>query len=97
MKLDIWDTDGHDNSNYKLYLQNSSVIILVFGLDSPSSFKELNNYKENVDDYTNNHPIIIIVGNKSDLEYERRVAYDELCEKAADLGVEHFYEVSCLD
>ena len=83
--------------DYERWIKNSSAVFLVFGLDSPSSFKELDNYKESVDNYTNNDPIIIIVGNKSDLENERRVAYDELCEKAADLGVEHFYEVSCLD
>ena len=61
------------------------------------SFEALNNLKEIVDNYANNHPIIIIVGNKSDLENERRVTYDDACEKAADLGVEHFYEISCLD
>ena len=83
--------------DYERWIKNSSAVFLVFGLDSPSSSKELDNYKENVDDYTNNHPIIIIVGNKSDLECERCVTYDDLLDKAEDLGVRHFYEVSCLD
>ena len=43
---------------------------------------------------TNPNVIKMIVGNKCDLDNERRVNFDELIELASNLNIESYYETS---
>ena len=68
MKLDIWDTVGMEEYSAfnKNLLRNAKVVIIVFALDSPSSFKSIYNYIEMAFECADD-PIIVLVGNKMDL------------------------------
>ena len=96
MKLEIWDTPGLEeyrsmNTNI---LSNTRVVLIVCSFDEVSPWKSIDYHLSSVKKFADD-PIIIIVVNKSDLENERSFTYDDFCEKAADLGVENVYKISC--
>ena len=81
-KLNIWDTTGQEKYHAitNLFIKGAGVVILVYSIDSLSSFKGLNYWydsiKENLEgsDY-----ILAIIGSKSDLikDDEEVVSEDE--------------------
>ena len=53
--------------------------LVIYGVDSPSSFKSVENHFEQIDTYCKNPNLIkILIGNKCDLENDRRVTFDDL-------------------
>ena len=81
-KLNLWDTTGQEkyHSITNLFIKGASVVILVYSIESLSSFEGLNYWynsiKENLEgsDY-----ILAIIGSKSDLikDEEEAVPEDE--------------------
>ena len=81
-KLNLWDTTGQEkyHSITNLFIKGASVVILVYSIESLSSFEGLNYWynsiKENLEgsDY-----ILAIIGSKSDLikDEEELVSEDE--------------------
>ena len=67
-------------------------VIIVFSVDSPASFKSIDTYINNIDEFCSKDVITIIAGNKCDLD-ERHITYDDMNEKAQSLGVRS-YEIS---
>lgn len=59
-------------------------------MTSTSSFKSIENHNNNIETYCDKDVVKILVGNKSDLEGERRVTFDDLTEKANELKMKYF-------
>ena len=70
-------------------------VIIVFSVDSPASFKSIDTHMNNIDNYCSKDVIKIIAGNKCDLD-ERHITWDDMIEKAQDLGVKSF-ETSAME
>lgn len=81
-KFTIWDTSGQEkfNSIISSYYRDVGVIIIVFDLTNYNSFLNLRNWLETIEMYETPNLIKIIVGNKCDLEKDRRVDYNEAME-----------------
>ena len=79
-KLNIWDTSGQEryHSITNLFLKGSSIIILVYAINSRSSFKGLEYWYNTINEYLSgeNH-ILAIVGNKSDLLDDEVISEEE--------------------
>ena len=79
-KLNIWDTTGQEkyHSITNLFVKGSQIVILVYSIDSMSSFENLNYWystlKDNLegDDY-----VLAIVGSKCDLVNDEVVNENE--------------------
>ena len=97
LKMKIWDTAGQERfkSMSVQVIKNSDAVILVYAIDDRNSFNALdqwlNKLKDTID--ISKKPIMII-GNKSDVESDKRVVTYEEGKKYADEKGYHFYETS---
>ena len=78
--LDIWDTSGQEqyHSITNLFINGSDIVILVYSIDSKSSFTGLDFWYNSVmEKLGNDNFILAIVGSKSDLALEEQVSEEE--------------------
>ena len=78
--LDIWDTSGQEqyHSITNLFINGSDIVILVYSIDSKTSFTGLNFWYNSVKEKLgNDNYILAIVGSKSDLALEEQVSEEE--------------------
>lgn len=68
MTFNIWDTAGHQD--YRLitanFLRGSSAILLAFDLTRKETYDTLKGWMEIIEEYSDNSPIIFLLGNKAD-------------------------------
>ena len=68
MTFNIWDTAGHQD--YRLitanFLRGSSGILLAFDLNRKETYDTLKGWIDIIDEYSDNNPIIFLLGNKAD-------------------------------
>ena len=79
-KLNIWDTIGQEkyHSITNLFIKGANAVILVYSIDSLSSFEGLNFwYKSTREHLQDNNYSLFIVGSKSDLFEEEVVSEEE--------------------
>ncbi len=97
LKIHAWDTAGQEcfRSITKSYYRNASAIILVFDVTDENSFYNLDNWMKDVSQLTYN-PVIVLVGNKTDLVLRRKISQDVALQYANDNGM-HYCEVSAKD
>jgi small GTP-binding protein len=71
----------------KTYYNGAQAVFIVFDLTNRESFENVNYWHNELKDFIENKDLpIIIVGNKTDLENERAVSYEEGVEIANDLS-----------
>lgn len=75
--LDIWDTAGQERyeSLIPMYYRGAQVIFIVYDITSLISFNKAIEWITHVKEKINTNPIIILIGNKSDLKQYRQVQY----------------------
>nr|CDS21071.1 small GTP binding protein [Echinococcus granulosus] len=75
------------------YYRGAHGIILVYDVTSEESFRNLSLWMEEIKRHARSDVIKILVGNKSDLEDNRKIAYEQGAEFANLHGL-HFFETS---
>ena len=97
LKIKIWDTAGQERfkSMSVQVIKNSDAVILVYAIDDRNSFNALDQWLNKLNDTIDiSKKPIMIIGNKSDVEKEKReVTFEEGKKFAEDRGY-HFYETS---
>jgi len=79
VKMQIWDTAGHERyrSITRSYYRDSAIVFLVYDVTNRLSFDSLSRWIEDINIYVNindaHKPVIVILGNKIDLENMRCV------------------------
>ncbi|KAJ3441948.1 ras-related protein rab-5c [Anaeramoeba flamelloides] len=78
--LNIWDTAGEErfHSLVKLYYRDTNIAILCFDITKQSSFRELDHWYQELQTSAPRNVILMIVGNKTDLEEKREVQEKEI-------------------
>ena len=73
----------------KSFYTNVYAVIFVYSIDMPTSFKALEDiHMPAFEDCNTNEDVIkVIVGNKCDLDNERRVSFEELSNFAEEKGI----------
>ncbi|XP_065359511.1 ras-related protein Rab-43 [Calliphora vicina] len=79
VKLQIWDTAGQERFRTitQSYYRSANGVIVVYDITSRDSFSNLQKWIEEVRRYTASNVMLIVVGNKCDLEDEREVDFEE--------------------
>jgi Ras-related protein Rab-5C len=99
INLQIWDTSGQERFRAltPVYFRGAQVAIIVYGLDNADSFHDVDMWYEELKEHVelSNLPLVYLVGNKSDLEIERKVDHLEAEHIAQNLNATHF-ETSAL-
>ena len=96
VKLQIWDTCGQEiyKSLISNFYRNSSLAVLVYAIDNKESFNLVENWLNDLKSQANEDVRIFLVGNKSDLEEDRKVSKEEGEKYKLDQHLDLFMETS---
>ena len=96
-KIQIWDTAGQERyrSITSSYYKGSHGCFIVYDITNESSFDNVEKWYEYVQKEAGKNISIILVGNKCDLENERKITKEKGQEKAKNLQCA-FFETSAL-
>ena len=96
-KIQIWDTAGQERYRAitSSYFKGSNGCFIVYDITNEASFNNIENWYEQIQKETSSDLPILLVGNKCDLEDERKVPIEKGKEKAKNLNCA-FFETSAL-
>ena len=96
VKLQIWDTCGQEiyKSLISNFYRNSSLAVLVYAIDNKESFTHVENWLNDLKSQANPDVRIFLVGNKADLEEDRKVQKEEGEKYKEDQHLDFFMETS---
>mmetsp|Transcript_18578 Transcript_18578/g.71705 ORF Transcript_18578/g.71705 Transcript_18578/m.71705 type:complete len:203 (-) Transcript_18578:121-729(-) len=79
IKLQIWDTAGQEKfrSITRSYYRGAAGALLVYDITRRETFDHLQSWLEDCKRYSNQNIVIMLIGNKSDLENKRSVSKEE--------------------
>ena len=89
VRLQLWDTAGQERfrSLIPSYIRDSSVAVVVYDITSVASFSETDKWIEDVRAQRGDDVVIVLVGNKTDLEEKRQVSVKEGEKKAREMDL----------
>ncbi len=95
-KLLIFDSVGQSRFRNitRSYYNNTQVFIFVYSITDDKSFEEIDTLLYDVNLYASKDIIKILVGNKTDLELDRKVLYEQVKIYAKENNFDNFYETS---
>jgi len=96
-KLQIWDTAGQERyrSLTSSYYKGCHGCFIVYDITNEQSFESINTWYEQAVKEAGKEVSIILVGNKCDLENERKISKEKGEEKARSMNAS-FFETSAL-
>ena len=96
IKFQIWDTCGQEiyKSLISNFYRNSALAVLVYSIDNKESFNHIENWLNDLKSQANEDVRIFLVGNKADLEEERKVTKEEGEKYKLDYNLDLFMETS---
>ncbi|XP_077322987.1 ras-related protein Rab-2B isoform X1 [Lithobates pipiens] len=79
IKLQIWDTAGQESfrSITRSYYRGAAGALLVYDITRRETFSHLTSWLEDARQHSSSNMVIILIGNKSDLEGRRDVSREE--------------------
>lgn len=79
IKLQIWDTAGQEafRSITRSYYRGAAGALLVYDVTRRDTFNHLTNWLEDARQHSNSNMVIMLIGNKSDLDSRREVRKEE--------------------
>ena len=96
INLKLFDTAGQER--YKSISTNlikkANGILLIYDIANKTSFNSIGKWMESIEEISSSNTIVILIGNKSDLEDERQVKKEEGERRAKEYNIP-FYETSC--
>ena len=91
----IWDTAGQERFRtltHSFYKQGHGIII-AFAVNDIGTFQSVQTWLNSIKEHADPNVIKILVGNKCDLESERKVSYEEANTLAKENNM-HYYDTS---
>ncbi|CAI4233349.1 unnamed protein product [Auanema sp. JU1783] len=99
MRLQIWDTAGQERFRcmVPMYMRNAAAAIIVYDVTNRQSFLDVDKWANELQRCCgDSDPVLILIGNKTDLVEKRQIAKGEGVNKALRLNA-RFYEISSDD
>eukprot|EP01012_Entosiphon_sulcatum_P031167 TRINITY_DN3892_c0_g1_i1.p1 TRINITY_DN3892_c0_g1~~TRINITY_DN3892_c0_g1_i1.p1 ORF type:complete len:210 (+),score=43.92 TRINITY_DN3892_c0_g1_i1:71-700(+) len=95
IKLQIWDTAGQERFRAvtRSYYRGAAGAVLVYDITRRSTYNHLASWLTDARNLTNPHTVMMLVGNKVDLEAQREVSFEEASRFAQENGL-FFLETS---
>ena len=78
-KIQIWDTAGQENfrSITRAYYKNSICACIVYDITNRKSFEDVKLWLEDCKSQSPRNILLVLIGNKIDLEDKREVSFEE--------------------
>ncbi|KND01106.1 small GTP-binding protein domain [Spizellomyces punctatus DAOM BR117] len=91
VKLQIWDSAGQERFRAvtRSYWRGAAGCLLVYDVTSRSSFTQLKGWLDDARALASPDVVVVLVGNKMDLEEYREVSFGEATEWANEEGLVH--------
>eukprot|EP00731_Ephydatia_muelleri_P027028 Em0018g1128a len=79
IKLQIWDTAGQESfrSITRSYYRGAAGALLVYDITRRDTFEHLTSWLEDARQHSSSNMVIMLIGNKSDLDAKREVTQEE--------------------
>uniref|UniRef100_A0A914Q1Q8 Ras-related protein Rab-14 n=1 Tax=Panagrolaimus davidi TaxID=227884 RepID=A0A914Q1Q8_9BILA len=89
IKLQIWDTAGQERFRAvtKSYYRGAAGALMVYDITRRSTYNHLSTWLTDAKNLTNPNTVIFLIGNKSDMEANRDVTYEEAKAFAEENGL----------
>lgn len=96
VKLQIWDTCGQElyRSLITNFYRNSSLAVMVYAINNRESFDNIDVWLKDLRMHSNPDAKVFLIGNKNDLDNERKVTKEEGETYAKNYGINLFMEAS---
>ena len=96
IKLQIWDTCGQEayRSLITSFYRNASLAILVYSIDNQNSYNNIEAWLNEIKSQSNPETKTFLIGNKIDLENERKIPKELAQQFCKDHGFNYFEETS---
>ena len=97
IELQLWDTAGQElfRAVTRGYFRSSAGAFICFDITDHHSFDNVNNWLNDIRDLARKDCVCVLLGNKSDLEAERKVSTEE-AQAYADAHNLKYFECSAL-
>ncbi|CAH3171049.1 unnamed protein product [Porites evermanni] len=88
IKLQIWDTAGQERFRAvtRSYYRGAAGALMVYDITRRSTYNHLSSWLTDARNLTNPNTVIFLIGNKSDLDAQRDVTYEEAKQFAEENG-----------
>ena len=98
IKMQIWDTAGHEKFRTitTSYYKSAHAIIILYDITQKTSFDHIKNWITEIDKFGKQGVLKVIVGNKLDLENNRKISKEDAENLALKYGLK-LWEVSAKD
>eukprot|EP00826_Nyctotherus_ovalis_P052552 TRINITY_DN6682_c0_g1_i10.p1 TRINITY_DN6682_c0_g1~~TRINITY_DN6682_c0_g1_i10.p1 ORF type:complete len:218 (+),score=44.99 TRINITY_DN6682_c0_g1_i10:125-778(+) len=98
IRVQIWDTSGQETykSVARNYFKGAHGAIVVYDITNHKSFEHVGDWLKEINEAADLSPVMMMVGNKCDLDNLREVQQEEAIRYAKETGVA-FIETSALD
>ena len=98
IKMQIWDTAGHEKFRTitTSYYKSAHAIIVLYDITDETSFENIKNWMIDIDKFGKQGVLKVLIGNKKDLEKQRKVTKEAGESLANKYGI-NFFEVSAKD
>ena len=94
-RVQVWDTAGQERFKNitNAYYRCAQGILLVYDISDEVSFLNVRHWLRQIDEHSPITPSIMLIGNKSDMEYDRQVTTERGQKLAEEFGI-LFFETS---
>jgi Ras-related protein Rab-21 len=91
VELNIWDTAGQERFHAlgPIYYRDSNGALLIYDITDRDSFTKVRNWVRELRKIVGKDIVLLIIGNKEDLEKKRQVDNEEAEQYAKSVGAEH--------
>ena len=98
VKMQIWDTTGSEKFRAitTSYYKSAHAIIVLYDITDEISFENIKNWMIDIDKFAKQGVLKVLIGNKTDLEEQRKVTKDSGVSLSKKYGIK-FFEVSAKD
>eukprot|EP00123_Amoebidium_parasiticum_P000668 comp11536_c0_seq1/m.5991 comp11536_c0_seq1/g.5991 ORF comp11536_c0_seq1/g.5991 comp11536_c0_seq1/m.5991 type:complete len:215 (-) comp11536_c0_seq1:530-1174(-) len=95
VKLQIWDTAGQERFRAvtRSYYRGAAGVLMVYDITRRTTYNHLSSWLTDARNLTNPNTVVFLIGNKSDLNDQREVPFEEAKQFADEHGLK-FLEVS---
>lgn len=89
IKLQIWDTAGQERFRAvtRSYYRGAAGALMVYDITRRSTYNHLSSWLTDAKNLTNPNTVIFLIGNKSDMDANRDVTYEEAKAFAEENGL----------
>lgn len=89
IKMQVWDTAGQERFRTitQSYYRSAHGAIIAYDITRPSTFDSVNHWIKEVENFGATNVVLVLIGNKCDLEDERQVPFQKACSMAKERGI----------